>query len=97
MRGKTFTFTGRFTMITKLQAGLLVEQCGGEMERGIDKSLDYLVRGQGYCNTNTSRLTKARAYQHLGHKVKIISEQDLMVMLCRSLGTEAVASAIVEE
>jgi len=79
IEGKSFVFTGVFTVGTRKKCEEIVCDLGGEMHKTIKKTTDYLVIGDigsdhWVHSTHGRKIEKAVQYQEKGVDIKIISE-----------------------
>ena len=72
LQGATFVLTGKLPIMSRDEAGALIESYGGKVSSSVSKKTDYVLAG----DDAGSKLTKA---QTLG--IKIIDEQELKNML----------------
>ncbi len=70
--GKTFVLTGKLPIMSRDEAGRLIESYGGKVSSSVSKKTDYVLAG----DDAGSKLTKA---EQLG--IKIIDEQTLLNMI----------------
>lgn len=76
--GKTFVFTGELTKFTREQAMAKVIARGGSVKNGVSKKVDVLVHAE---NEITTKVKKAIELNEAGFPIKIVSEEQFMLML----------------
>lgn len=76
LSGKTFLFTGAMLAMARGDAEKMVEGKGGRIASGVNKSLDYLVVGEG--GGAGSKLGKAKKLAEAGGKIRILTEAEFL-------------------
>jgi len=84
--GKTFCFTGAFTIGTRTQCEALVKSKGGKTSKSITKKTNYLVVGiigsEAWIHTTYGRkIEKAVEYREKGLDISIVSEEHFIKFL----------------